>query len=325
MKFKTNSKQNGFIVIVVLCTIALLMVLLLIFNRKSRAHLYSVDSFRKSEQALNCARAGLNIAIAAIKETSDIHKNTNLANLLSGQNTIPVGDGNCTVTVTEENGKLNINMLIDETGKPNRIMIDQLFRLIDLLNNNNHRISYSLVPSIIDWTDSDNQVTSLSFVKYENLGAESDYYSNLEPPYKCKNRLLDTIEELLIIKGVTPGTFECIQAYVTVKGDGKVNINCAPKLVIESLSEKIDPALAQIIIDRRKFKPLESLAELKDIPGMTDNIYHSISKNVTVNPSQRYHYVTSLGNVEHQQRTIVAIIKKIATDKNVEIISCKEF
>jgi general secretion pathway protein K len=335
MKIKiTNKKQGGFVVIVVLCTVILLTALLLGFNQKSRAKLYIVDSFRKSEHALNCARAGLNIAIAAIKNTDDIYKNTNSINLFSGENIIPVGDGNCTVTIIEENGKLNINHLVahrtpysDKTGKLNKTRIDQLLRLIDLLNknNDNHQISYSLVPSIIDWIDSDDEVTYLPFIKYENSGAESSYYTSLEKPYQPKNKPLNAVEELLMIKGVTPRIFQLIHDYVTVKGDGLVNINFAPKLVIESLSENIDPALAQIIIERRRIKPFESIAELKDVPGMTENIYQAISKSVTIKSSECYNYVTSHGDFERYQHTIAAIVKKNTTTKNVEMIMYKEF
>ena len=35
-------------------------------------------------------------------------------------------------------------------------------------------------------------------------GAESDYYSGLSPGYRCKNGPLDSIEELLLVRGVTP-------------------------------------------------------------------------------------------------------------------------
>ncbi len=35
-------------------------------------------------------------------------------------------------------------------------------------------------------------------------GAESDFYSSLKPPYQCKNGPLETTEELLLVKGVTP-------------------------------------------------------------------------------------------------------------------------
>jgi general secretion pathway protein K len=330
----TKTKQNGFVVVLVLSMVGLLAVLLLGFNYKSRACLLAVGDFQKSQQALNCARAGLNVAIAAVRSNEDILTNPSSPqsgdaglNLLSGETTLPVGEGNCSITITEENGKLNVNLLTDKDGKPNRTKIDQLLRLIDLLNRQESGLShigYGLVPAIIDWTDSNDEVVCLPFVKSENLGAESDYYAGLEPPYRCKNKPLDTTGELLLLKGVTPEVFERIRDYVTVKGDGKVNINSAPKLVIESLSQELNPALAQIIIDRRKIKPFDSIMELRDVPGMSDSLYYSIKDMVTVSPTDQYYLVTSHGNFDHTSCAILATLRKNMQTKNVDVVLYKE-
>jgi general secretion pathway protein K len=328
MKLKrTKTEQRGFIVVVVLCMIICMAVLLLGFNYQSRSNLRVVDNFQKSTKALNCARAGLNIAIAAIKDTGDTEAKKLSLNQLSEENTFDVGGGNCSITITEENTKLNVNLLIDKNGKPNRTRIDQLLRLIDLLNkesSNQSHIGYGLVPSIIDWIDSDDKVTHLPFIKYENSGAESVYYGNLETPYRCKNALLEANEELLLVKGITQQVFERIGDYITVYGDGKININSASKRVIDSLSEQMDSALARMIIDRRKFKPFDSIVELRDVPGMTNGIYNTIRKTITVSPADEYYHVTARGNVGHRNCTIVAILGKNMKTKNVEVVFYKE-
>lgn len=50
--------------------------------------------------------------------------------------------------------------------------------------------------AILDWIDEDDEP--------RELGAEVDYYSGLSPPYACKNGPLETVEELLLVRGVTP-------------------------------------------------------------------------------------------------------------------------
>jgi type II secretory pathway component PulK len=50
--------------------------------------------------------------------------------------------------------------------------------------------------AILDWIDSDDQPRP--------LGAEYDYYAGLSPPYAPKNGPLDAIDELLMVRGVTP-------------------------------------------------------------------------------------------------------------------------
>ena len=328
MKLKITKKEHsGFVLVVVLCMVIMLGILLFGFNHKSRAGLLAVDDLRKSRQALNCARAGLNIAIAAIRDTEDVLTNRKLRNLMSGENTVSLGEGSCSITVTEESGKLNINLLQDKNGQINRTTIDQLLRLIDLLNRESFgdfNISYGLVPSIIDWIDSDDEVTFLPFIKHENSGAESDYYSNLTPPYSCRNNSFEMTEELLLVKGVTQQVFDCLQDFITVRGDGKININWASKHIIQSLSENMDPVLAQMIIDRRKIEPFGSVIELRDIPGMTDSIYQAIEKAVTVSPTKQYYRVTSEGTVDGLIYTTVAVLGRNMETENVDVILYKE-
>jgi len=52
-----------------------------------------------------------------------------------------------------------------------------------------------VVDSILDWRDTNDF--------YRANGAENDYYLSLKEPYYCKNGNLDSIEELLLVKGVT--------------------------------------------------------------------------------------------------------------------------
>jgi general secretion pathway protein K len=54
--------------------------------------------------------------------------------------------------------------------------------------------------SIQDWIDRDDST--------KPAGAESDYYQGLNPPYNAKNAPIDNIEELQLIKGVTPEMFK---------------------------------------------------------------------------------------------------------------------
>lgn len=50
--------------------------------------------------------------------------------------------------------------------------------------------------AIFDWIDEDSDV--------REHGAENEYYQTLNPPYECKNSKLETLDELLLIRGITP-------------------------------------------------------------------------------------------------------------------------
>jgi len=322
-------QQKGFVLIVVLCMVIMLTGLLVGFNHKSRTSLHQADSLRKSMQALNCAWAGLNIVAAAISSGEDIFTNKALWELFSQPKRFALDEATCRVTVTEESGKLNINMLRDKNGRLVQARLERLLRLIELLNRDgagDFHIGPDAAAAIIDWTDKDENVTRLTTVRGQISGAESDYYSRLENPYRCKNAPFGVVDELHLVKGITPQLCRGIRDYVTVWGEEeKVNINYAAQVVIESLSEEMDQALAGMIIESRKIRPFESIAQLRDVPGMTDGVYNRISSSITVRPKAPCYRVVAEGCVDDINCAITAVLKKNTETKNVDILLYKEF
>lgn len=88
----------------------------------------------------------------------------------------------------DESRKLNVNALIrvDPTGT-------LLFNAIVLLPN----MLPEIAGAITDWLDPDD-------TEYPSGGAENSYYSGGQTPYRCKNGPIHSVEELLLVKGVTP-------------------------------------------------------------------------------------------------------------------------
>src|SRR5207342_1622287 len=95
--------------------------------------------------------------------------------------------GGCRHGVIDEGAKINLNVLmqLDPSGA-------RLLAALLLLPN----MTPEIANSIVDWLDSDSTP--------RDGGAEDDYYSSLAQPYHCKNGPLESIEELLLVKGVTP-------------------------------------------------------------------------------------------------------------------------
>jgi type II secretory pathway component PulK len=81
--------------------------------------------------------------------------------------------------ITDESGKLNINSATSV----------QLQSLPGDLEQN-------VADAITDWRNTTSKATS--------DGAETDYYQSLTEPYECKNASYETVEELLLVEGVTP-------------------------------------------------------------------------------------------------------------------------
>jgi general secretion pathway protein K len=289
--------------------------------------LEATESFRGLEQARSCAQAGLSIAVATVRDANDLSTDRRLAGLRGGQAVFPVGEGTCSIRIAGESGRLNVNSLKDKNGRLDRRRIDQMLRLIDLVNRkmvDSERIKYGLVPALIDWTDDDDEVTRLPFISHGSKGAENAYYAALSPSYRCKNRPLDTIEELRSVRGVTPKAFAALRELLTTSGDGQININTAPSLVLQSLSEQMDPALSAMIVQRREIRPFNHVAELKDVPGMTDNIYQAIRNAVSTRSAESYYRIRSQGKVGGQICRIEALLRRNTQTGNVDIIQYRE-
>jgi general secretion pathway protein K len=181
-----------------------------------------------------------------------------------------VGEGEYEVEIQDESGKVNLNMAIEE----------HLHSLMDALGIGRPD-SDIIVDSILDWKDVDNL--------HRANGAEDDYYQTLNPPFKAKNGKFDTVEELLLVRGVTreyfygrvekapdgsfvrrAGLSSCFTVYSNIN---RVNVNFAPLEVLMSIPG-MPPQAAQAIYERRKTKPFANTSN--------EEIFRSLPPNTLV-------------------------------------------
>jgi len=81
--------------------------------------------------------------------------------------------------ITDESSKLNINTVTSD-------------ELLSLPTN----LPQNVADAIVDWHSSAGKASS--------DGAESPYYESLPEPYECKNGNYESVEEMLLVDGVTP-------------------------------------------------------------------------------------------------------------------------
>jgi general secretion pathway protein K len=327
MTMAARPRQGGFVLLVVLSAVMALCALLFAFTRTTRMSLAQADSFYRTEQAWNGAWGGLQLALALIRDANEAGPDPQYARRLTAENTFAVGDANCAVVLAAENGLLNVNHLMTPDGQIDRRRVDQFLRLIDVLNRQEKEappLAYGLVPALLDWVDKNDDVTCLPFVQRDNLGAENDYYQTRSPPYPCRNGPVRALEELLWVKGMTPAGFARLRPALTCLGDGKIDINAAPKPVLQSLSEQMDAALADRIIQQRKQRPFQSLGELRQIPGMTDAVAGAVGALGTVRSKERFYRVTAQGRLQDYHCTIEALLRQNTQAGTVDIIQYRE-
>jgi general secretion pathway protein K len=194
--------EKGVALIMVLWVMAILSVVALEFSFAMRTDINITKNNKEDLQRYAMAEGGVQRAITELIYKNDARVQQSRKTLISEEipaeqrewvadgrsYTVPFEQGSCEIRMISEAGKININVVSEAS----------LRKIIGQLGLEGAERDV-VVDSILDWRDPDDF--------YRANGAENDYYLSLPEPYYCKNGNLDSIEELLLIKGVTPNLF----------------------------------------------------------------------------------------------------------------------
>lgn len=164
-------------------------------------------------------------------------------------------------SVNDDGGQEPRYGLVDEERKINinTATFAVLKKFFELTGQTTSQTASDIADSILDWVDEDGDPR-------EN-GAEDGYYKGIEGGYACKNARFQILEELFLVKGMTQDVFDKVSAYLTVYGNGRVNLNTAGQYVLEALGLS-DTLADKVIRFRRGNDSQEATAD--------DNIFESV-------------------------------------------------
>lgn len=124
----------------------------------------------------------------------------------------------------------------------------------------------AIISAIADWQDAD------SLVHID--GAEQEYYSTLTPAYACKNAPMETLEELMLVRGITPKIFygskgrPGLRHFLCLDGSSThLDLNCAAPETLH-LVEGISPQEIAAIVELRQNGPITNLAEAQELVSL---------------------------------------------------------
>jgi general secretion pathway protein K len=273
-----------------------LVTLIVEVNYSTQVDLMIAGNFRNDLRAYYLAKSGINIAMSYLKydaENSDTDDLTE--DWAKPYPPIPVDGGFVKVLIEDENAKINVNKVVMGDGKVDPKIHTAISILLERLE-----VDIGILDAIIDWIDPDD-------IPHPD-GAEDSHYGTLDPPYACKNGALDTLSELLMIKGVTDEVYGKISKYLTIYSkDGKININTVGKEVLLCLDDEIDEAMAEGIVESREESPFVAKEELKPVIN-NDEVYTRIRPIIDVKSNA--FSVTSVGRVERVEKTIRAVVNR---------------
>lgn len=242
---RSRTGQRGSILILTLWVLVFVTVFAVNIGLRIRQRATLVSRIEDRNQLHRCARAGVKKAIAVLRRDLTAHAQIYTSagkaerhNNLEDFKDVMIGDRTVNVYYREgadsqdarrygfedEERKININ-------RANRIVLRNIITLAAGLDEDRASV---LAEAIIEWRE-------YGQTQVEGFNSEG-FYATLEYPYEIKDFEFEVPEELLLVRGFTPDIFRKLRPYITIWGDGQVNINTAPKPVLRALGLTPDVA-----------------------------------------------------------------------------------
>lgn len=329
---KPIENQKGIALFLVLWVLVLLSVIVGEFSHAMRTEVNIARNFRDETIAYYIAEAGIYRAIFELIQTEtkppqiqgvEFDKKKDKIRWRVNAD-IPEEDftgGSFRVRIDNESGKFDLNAA-DE---------DVLRMMLAPFNLDSHHKDV-ITDSVQDWREEGNL--------HRLNGAKNDYYQSLPEPYSCKNADFDSVEELMLVRGMTQEIYDGLKEMITVyRGDTyadkhavfgggayaraaekkKININAASADVLHLLPQMTEEII-QNIMEYRKDKDFESDAEIAAVLG--PGVQTALMPYITL---KKYPFftITSVGMVQDSGiRQVIRVLVEIdpALDKKYRIV-----
>jgi len=240
--------NRGYVLVIVLLVTAMLVSISTEFLITAQTNINYIRKFSDRNKAHSIARTGIELA-KFILEADKRGMATGILLQRADKNIdcfqdlwalefpeIPLEDGGVKVAISDENGKINLSVLANEfTDRTPYYAITQRFFM-------NLGLPMDLADSIIDWVDIDD-------ARFPYGAETSDYYMSLEQPYRARNKELDSLDELLLVKGVTPQYFYGLGGGNLGKEENLVDDNMGKRKLNTLLLSEMTPEKAKQVAE----------------------------------------------------------------------------
>lgn len=320
---RVGRDERGMALLITIMTLSLLTAITIQYHKTTWHKFVVSDNFKRVTQLKSISESGINIALASLANDLDENDSDSLIDPWSklGQENFDIlfPAGGLQLKVVDLAGKLQINNIIEQEktdSKEENSGTSARLRtiLVNVLASGVYPVedeteAEEIVDALVDWIDEDD--------KESDHGAESSFYQSLENPYSTQNGPVHNIDELLLVRGITPELFygtdntPGLRNILTVYGDdGKININTIDTVLLMGMNPLITTDLAEQFDEyRREEGNSDSFNDsgwYKDI-GWPGDI-ELITELLTTESS--YFQVTATGTFDTLSWTMAADIKR---------------
>ena len=311
--FSVWRNEKGIALLVAIVVVVLMVALIVEFDYGTRISLTTAGTFRNGTQATFLAKSGVRGAQAVLREDgkSPGKKIDHLGEFWATPvPPYPIGNGQVSIVIEDESSKLNINLLgksADDYNKWKEVW-KRLLRSFEVDD------AEEIVVAMKDWIDGDG-------IPEDLYGVEASYYERLDPPYTTKDGPLDSLGELLLIKGVTPEVYALLTTgcdggpCVTIAPTTKINVNTVSRPVCRALHDHLNEEDCQ---DLEELRPIEGVASNADFPpgwgggasgtGIRNDLNTMSGGYIDV--KSEYFLIRSIGQVQETHKVILALVHR---------------
>ena len=346
---KIARNRRGIALLLVVSVTTILVAAALEYNRRARFTLISTAAMRDGITLSQMATSGVHAAMAMlIKDKSESNTDSLLEDWADTSKIdeilqeIPFESGAISVKISDEMGKIQVNALVafPDRNAFNPAQLNLWGRFLNYMGDEEQLQDDSeptaITNSVKDWLDSgdDDATTGLS-------GAEREYYQSLDPPYAPRNGPLTDLNELMLIKGISPELFygskekPGISQFMTIYGvvgsadafsfPGRININTAELPVLMALMPLENQDLVeglfefrQEALNNKEGHDFSKPGWYKEIPGLSDV---NIDKKLITNQSDIFRIEAEAKLHDSQSKTI-AVVQRVQNTESGKW-SCK--
>jgi len=255
----------------------------------------ALQNWEEAQRLSLVAGSGITLAAKIISDNQCRYSYTSPGKVeIPADNILDGFGGRVLLRVEDENAKFNLNALLWPNGKTNETAQDAFRRLLVNLS-----LDKTIAAKVADWIDNDSE---------PRLGNSEE---------GAKNACMDSVDELLLIKGMDLQTYEKILPYVTVYGVDRihsnlVNINTASIPVIMSFDNNITEELAERIVHYRALEPFERISDILRVAGFEGSLGQSLMNKMTVKASNLR--ITSIAEDNKIKRIIECVVEVKGSD-----------
>lgn len=251
------NNQKGIALIVTLLALVIITALVVEFSYEVYISTNNLYIWRDSQRLSIMAKSGVNVSAKYLSDILSRYSYSYPGSMeLPVENPFEDFEGVITVRIEDENSKFNINSLVPDNQIVNESDENSAYnsfkRLLKVLS-----LDEKIADRIVDWIDKNSE----SRLPDSEIGAKNSY--------------LVSVDELLLINGISREDYDKLLPYITTYGNWnllQININGAEKPVLRCLSDNITDGNAQMVIDQRKNTPFDenNKSKIVNFPGFAN-------------------------------------------------------